>query len=82
MRALFDFFIRHGSAFLFVLLEGLSLLILFSFGDTRNLLIFSSAGTISGSIMKARSSIGQYFSLREENTGLALENAMLLERVR
>ncbi len=81
MRALFDFFIKHGSAFLFIILEGLSLLLLFTLSESRNAAILTSAGNISGSILKARSSVGQYFGLKKENTALALENALLRERL-
>ncbi len=81
MRALFDFFIKHGSAFLFIILEGLSLLLFFTTSESRNAAILTSAGNISGSILKVRSSVGQYFGLKRENTSLALENALLRERL-
>lgn len=81
MRSIFDFFIRHGSAFLFIILEGVSLLLLFELSEHSNAAILTSAGNISGSIIKFRSSVSQYFSLRKENTALALENALLRERV-
>lgn len=81
MRSLFDFFIKHGSAFLFIILEGLSLLLFFTLSESKNTAILTSAGNISGSILKVRSSIGQYFNLKDENTALALENALLRERI-
>lgn len=81
MRALFDFFVKHGSAFLFIVLEGVSLLLLFTLSESRNAAIMTSAGNISGSILKIRSSIGQYFSLKDENTALAIENSLLRERL-
>lgn len=81
MRALFDFFVKHGSAFLFIVLEGVSLLLLFTLSESRNAAIITSAGNISGSILKIRSSIGQYFSLKDENTALAIENSLLRERL-
>ena len=81
MRSLLDFIVRHGSAFLFILLEGLSLLLLFGLNDKHNKAFMTSAGSISGSFLSMHSSMGEYFSLKRENLELAAENAMLHDRL-
>lgn len=77
MRSLLDFLVRHVSAFLFILLEGLSLFLLFGMDDSRSLSFMTSAGNLSGGILSVRTSIGSYFSLKDENARLVNENAML-----
>lgn len=81
MRSLLDFLVRHGSAFLFILLEGLSLFLLFGLNDRQNVAFMTSAGSFSGGILSTRSAVGSYFSLRGENDRLATENAMLRDMV-
>ena len=77
MRSLLDFLIRHSYVFLFIVLETLSLLLLFGFNDRQNEAFLTSANSISGTVYKWRSEVGQYFGLRRENERLAQENASL-----
>lgn len=81
MRSLLDFLVRHGSAFLFILLEGLSLFMLFGMNDRQNSAFMTSAGNLSGGILSVSSGISDYFGLKAENTELATENAMLRDYV-
>lgn len=77
MRSLLDFIIRHSYVFLFIVLETLSLLLLFGFNDRQNEAFLMSANNVSGTVYKWRSGVGQYFGLRRENERLAQENASL-----
>ena len=77
MRSLLDFIVRHSYIFLFILLETLSLVLLFGFNDRQKEAFLTSANSISGTLYEWRSGVGQYFSLRKENAVLIQENASL-----
>ena len=77
MRSLLDFLIKHSYVFLFILLETLSLVLLFGFNDRQKLAFMTSANSVSGSFFEWRSGISGYFGLRKENAVLVDENARL-----
>lgn len=77
MRSLLDFLVRHSYVFLFLLLEILSLVLLFGFNDRQKLAFVTSANSVSGSIYELFSNVDVYFNLRRENTLLVEENARL-----
>ena len=77
MRSLLDFIVRHSYVFLFILLETLSLVLLFGFNDRQNEAFMASANTMSGTLLEWRTGVEQYFGLRKENAGLLEENARL-----
>lgn len=81
MRSLLDFIVRHSYVFLFILLEAVSLVLLFGFNDPQREAYITSANGLSGTIYEWRTGIGQYFGLRKENERLAMENARLRERL-
>jgi len=77
VRSLLDFIVRHSYVFLFILLETLSLVLLFGFNDRQKEAFMTSANSMSGTLYSWRSGVGQYFSLRKENAVLVQENARL-----
>lgn len=77
MRSLLDFIVRHSYVFLFVLLETLSLFLLFGFNDRQKEAFVTSANYMSGTIYEWRSGIELYFGLRSDNARLVQENARL-----
>ena len=77
MRSLLDFIVRHSYVFLFILLETLSLVLLFGFNDRQKLAFMTSANSLSGKFFEWRSNVDGYFSLRKENAVLVSENASL-----
>ena len=77
MRSLLDFIVRHSYVFLFILLETLSLVLLFGFNDRQNEAFMTSANVMSGTLLEWRTGVEQYFGLRKENAGLMEENARL-----
>ena len=77
MRSLLDYLVKYSSVFLFILLEILSLVLLFGFNDRQKLAFVTSANSVSGSIYELFSNVDVYFNLRRENTLLVEENARL-----
>lgn len=77
MRSLFDFIIKHSYVILFLILETVSLVLLFSYNNSQKEVIMTSASSFSGSVLEIRSKIGDFFSLGKENSKLAAENARL-----
>lgn len=77
MRSLLDFIVKHSYVFLFILLEILSLVLLFGFNDRQKEAFFTSANSISGTLLEWRSGVDQFFSIRKENARLVEENTRL-----
>ena len=81
MRSLLDFLVRHSYVFLFILLETLSLVLLFGLNDRQNAAFMTSANSVSGTLLEWRTGVSQYFGLRKENALLADENSRLREQL-
>lgn len=77
MRSLLDYLVKFSYVFLFIILEILSLVLLFGFNDQQKLAFMTSANSVSGSIAELCSNVDVYFNLRRENTFLVEENARL-----
>ena len=52
MRSLLDFLVRHSYVFLFILLEILSLVLLFGFNDRQKEAFMTSANSFSGTLLE------------------------------
>ena len=81
MRSLLDFIVKYSYVFLFILLESVSLALLFGSNDRQRTAFMTSAGRFSGSILEWKSGVEEYFGLRKENEKLAYENAMLRSKL-
>lgn len=81
MHSLIDFLYRQKHWLLFLLLEGISLFLLFSYNDYQGSIWLSSANTISGKLFEAEQYVQSFFSLRSDNRNLAEQNARLEERI-
>jgi len=79
MRNLLDFLARHNHWLLFVLLETVSLVLLFRHNSYQGSVWFSSANAVAGRIYEIDSYVGQYFNLAEINSRLTQRN-LYLER--
>ena len=77
MRSLLDFIVKHSYVFLFILLETLSLVLLFGFNDRQKEAFMTSANTMSGTLFEWRTGVEHYFGLRKENAVLVQENSRL-----
>ena len=79
MRNLLDFLARHNHWFLFLLLEALSIVMLFRYNSYQGSVWFSSANAVAGKVYSWSSAVEQYFSLTEVNEKLTQRN-LYLER--
>lgn len=88
MRQLVDFFVRHGAWFVFILLVGVSCLMLFRGNPYQQAVYMTSAGAVSSSVYGAANSVTGYFNLRTINddlqerlSSLEMENLALHRRL-
>ena len=77
MRALFNFLVKHNDWFLFLLLEGISLVLLVRFNNYQSATFFTSAGSMAGSVYSMFMDANRYFHLKTENDGLLAQNVAL-----
>ncbi len=77
MRNLLNFLIKYNYWFLFVLLEVVSLSLLFRFNHYQGSTFFTSSNVVAGEAYKLRSSITSYFYLKDANEDLLDRNVML-----
>jgi len=81
MRNLFHFLRRHYIYFLFLLLEGISLSLFFSYNEYQQNKLNVFSETVSGTVNALYSNISEYFSLRKTNKVLIEEMARLHSRL-
>ena len=77
MRNLLLFLQRYNHILLFVLLEVVSLALLFSFNRLQNTVFFSTTGSIAAGLDRMWGDAASYMSLRDLNTRLEQENERL-----
>ena len=77
MNNLLEFLGRHYHWLIFVVLEAVSLVLLFSYNSYQNSVWFSSANAAAGKVYEASSDIESFFSLRQANKDLTLRNFYL-----
>ena len=81
MRNLLEFLSRHNHWFVFVLLEVLSLTLLFHYNSYQGSVWFTSANAVSGKVYELSSAVTQYFSLTDVNRQLTQRNVYLEREV-
>ncbi|MBO5806601.1 MAG: rod shape-determining protein MreC [Bacteroidaceae bacterium] len=81
MQTILNFLIKHNHWFLFLLLEGISLVLIISFNNYQGAVAFTSANGIAGNIYSAMSDINGYFGLKEENSALTAQNNSLMNEI-
>ncbi len=79
MHNLIEFLAKSKHWFLFIVLEILSLILLFRFNDYQGSVWFTTANYISGTVYEVSSKISAFFSLGKINETLTQRN-LLLER--
>lgn len=77
MQNLLEFLQKYHHWFLFVLLEVISLIMLFQYNSYHNSVWLSTANTAVGSINEGRAEMESYFSLSKMNEGLTTRNFYL-----
>ncbi|WP_347839894.1 rod shape-determining protein MreC [uncultured Draconibacterium sp.] len=77
MRSLLRFLVRNYAFLLFLFLEAVSLVLVFSYNSFQRSRFLNSANAASAGLYNATSSVFQYFELSRVNQQLASENAHL-----
>ena len=77
MRNLLNFLLKYNHWFLFVLLEVISLTLLFRFNNYQGSAFFTSANYLAGIVYEASSQVTRYFGLTEVNKDLTTRNVEL-----
>lgn len=81
MRNLFDFFIKYSSWFVFTFYVVVSCIFLFDRNPYQHHVYMTSAGKFTAAIYDLAHNVTSYFSLREINEDLQLQNARLEEEM-
>ena len=81
MRSILDILIKHNHWFLFLLLEGISFVLIVSFNNYQSAAMFTSASSVAGNIYSATTDINSYFNLKTENQALVDLNRELVNEV-
>ena len=81
MRALIDFIINSKHVLVFLLLEIVSLVLLFSYNGYQKSVYFTTANGVVGTTYDAISSVTSYLNLQEENRQLEAVNERLRRQV-
>lgn len=81
MRALIDIIVKNKHWFLFLLLEVISLIFLFSHNGYHKNVYFTTANGVVGSTYDVISSITAYLHLKEENAALERKNEQLRQEL-
>lgn len=82
MLRILQFLYSLRSFLLFVLLEVMAIGLIVSNNSPQGAAFFNSSNAVTGSILKTRSDIVDFFSLAEANKALLVQNAMLLAEVK
>ena len=81
MQNLLEFLQKYHHWFLFVLLEVISLMLLFQYNSYQGSVWLSSANTIAGTVSEGRAEMESFFLLRKMNENLTLRNFYLERQV-
>ena len=82
MKNLLIFFAKYNFFFLFVFLEVICVILITQNNSYQSATILNSANSISGNFYSALANTKEYFDLKDENTRLAAQNAMLFQRLK
>ncbi len=81
MRNLFRLILKYYFILLFILFEGLSLLLIFQFNPYQKSLFVKMSRNVNGLLYSHMGEVRQYLYLREENERLLAENTRLRNRL-
>lgn len=82
MRNLIEFLAKYNHWFLFVILEVISMVLLFRFNNYQGSVWFTSANYVTGKVLDARAEVESFFSLSALNEQLTQRNVYLEQRLR
>ena len=81
MRNLLNFFLKYNYWFLFILLEFISLTLLFRFNQYQGSRFFTTSNWVVGTIYKGANQVTGYFHLKDINDDLVQQNVELSMQV-
>lgn len=81
MHNLLEFLVKYYHWLLFVVLEVISVVLLFQYNSYQGSVWFSSANAVAGKIYETRASVESFLSLKKVNEELALRNFYLERQV-
>ena len=81
MQTILNFLIKHNHWFLFILLEGISFVLIVSFNNYHSAVMFTSANNIAGNLYETVNGIDRYFGLKSENDQLIEHNVRLMNEL-
>jgi len=81
MRNLLEFIAKYNHWFLFMLLEAISLVLLFRYNSYQGSVWLSSANVVSGKLYEWESDLGAFFNLTTLNKELSMRNFCLERQV-
>jgi rod shape-determining protein MreC len=81
MKNLLEFLLKHFHWFLFVILETISVVLLFQYNSYQNSVWFSTANVVVGKFYEWNSAVESFFSLTKVNEDLTLRNFYLERQV-
>lgn len=82
MHNLTEFLAKHNHWFVFLVLEVVSMVLLFRYNSYQGSVWFSSANAVTGKVYEWDSAVESYFSLSGVNSQLSQRNAFLEQQVR
>jgi rod shape-determining protein MreC len=82
MRSIFDLLWQIRSTLLFVALEAIALWFIIRHNGYQQSIILSASSNFTGRVQERYSQVVDYFSLRQANEALVLENALLRESLK
>lgn len=82
MHNLTEFLAKHNHWFVFLVLEVVSMVLLFRYNSYQGSVWFSSANAVTGKVYEWDSAVESYFSLSSVNSQLTLRNVLLEQQVR
>lgn len=82
MRNLIDFLARHNHWFVFVILEVMSMILLFRFNNYQGSVWFTSANYAAGRLLGAQAEVRSFFNLSALNAELTQRNVYLEQQLK
>lgn len=82
MHNLIDFIQKYSHWFLFIILEVISMVLLFQYNSYQGSVWFTSANTVSGKVLAWEAEVESFFSLGKANQELTQRNLYLEQQVR
>ena len=81
MQTILNFLIKHNHWFLFILLEGISFMLIVRFNNYQGATFFTAANSAVGNLYATFADIDNYFGLHRENAALHAHNKELLDEI-